>query len=176
MGAGKAGAAKGGGSAGGKNSVTDRDRGWKALFARLSRDTKAMHLTVGIIDSEADKAAEGGGDLTMSQLGEIHEFGLGVPRRSFIADWADETKDEKINELRAMVRAHVEGKIPSFEAGLERLGNLYVAQIQKRIASNIPPPLSPITIARKGSSVALVDTGQLKSAITYRVEKKAKAD
>ena len=41
---------------------------------------------------------------------------------------------------------------------------------EAKIASNIPPALAPETIERKGSSVALIDTGQLRSSITWQVE------
>lgn len=161
-------------AAGGKGSakVTDTDRGFRALIRRVTDASKPVRLTVGIHSEEGGEAAEGEGEgLTMSELGEIHEFGLGVPRRSFIADWADETLEKKKAQMSAMAKAVVQGKIESIEVGLERLGNLYVAEVQARIVAHIPPPLSEITIARKGSSTPLVDTGQLKSAITYRVEK-----
>ena len=36
--------------------------------------------------------------------------------------------------------------------------------------AGIAPPLKPATIARKGSSTPLINTGQLRSAITWRVE------
>lgn len=154
---------------GGKSDakVTDQDRGFRALIRRMTAAEAPLRLTVGIHDTEGDKDA--GDGLTMSELGEIHEFGLGVPRRSFIADWADETIEKKKAQIRAMAKAVVQGKIESVEIGLERLGNLYVAEVQARIVAHIPPPLAESTIARKGSSTPLVDTGQLKSAITYRV-------
>ena len=51
------------------------------------------------------------------------------------------------------------------------LGQKYVGQIQARISAGIPPPLAESTIARKGSSVPLIDTGQLRSAVTYEVRR-----
>lgn len=112
--------------------------------------------------------------ITLAELGEIHEFGLGVPQRSFIGDWVDETEREKMDQLRGVARAVVEGTIESVEDGFEQLGNLYVAQVQKRIADGIPPPLADMTVKAKGSSTPLIDTGQLRSAITYKVKKGGK--
>jgi hypothetical protein len=45
-----------------------------------------------------------------------------------------------------------------------------VGVIKQRIANGIAPPNSPYTIARKGSSKPLIDTGQLRNSITYQVE------
>lgn len=177
--------------------VKDTDKGFAVLLARVA-GAKSFSLTIGIHEAEGarayeppvrekvnEKAKSKGAkgkktkaeekpkkesDMTLAELGEIHEFGLGVPQRSFLGDWVDETEKEKNDQLRGVARALVAGEIESIEDGFEQLGNLYVAQVQKRIADNIPPPLSPLTIKMKGSSVPLIDTGQLRSAITYKVK------
>jgi hypothetical protein len=41
--------------------------------------------------------------------------------------------------------------------------------VQMRISQGIPPALAQATVDRKKSSVPLVDTGQLRSAITWQV-------
>jgi hypothetical protein len=108
--------------------------------------------------------------LTMVELAEIHEFGLGVPQRSFIGAWFDNAESEMRSEMTQVLDDLMHEKIASASVGLEQLGNLYVAKIQKEIADGIDPALSPITIAIKGSSVPLIDTGQLRSSITYHVD------
>lgn len=105
----------------------------------------------------------------MAFIAEIHEFGLGVPERSFIRAWFDANQDKIKKAIAAAMQQVIKGKYTK-EVALERLGALFASQIQARISSNIPPPLAPSTIKRKGSSVALIDTGQLRSAITYRIE------
>ena len=152
-------------------SVRDIDRGFQALMKRLlGADGE---LTVGIHATEGgEAAADSDGALTVVQVAAFHEFGLGHnPRRSFVADWADEFREKHQADLRKMGRAILDGKVQDADQALERLGNLYVAEIQKRIATNIPPPLKQATIKRKGSSVALINTGQMRSAITYVVKK-----
>jgi len=148
--------------------VTDTDRGAKDVLERMRKlaSTKAF-LTVGI--HEGDGAKPHSSEATIAEIGSFHEFGLGVPRRSFIADWSDENRERHESQLVVMAEAVAKGKVPSMAQAFERLGNLYVAEIQKRIADRIEPPLSPITIQRKGSSVPLIDTGQLRSSITYVV-------
>lgn len=150
-------------------SVTDQDRGLNAMLERLDRAAFGAKLVVGLIGEEAE-ATHKGGELTIAEIGEIHEFGLGVPRRSFIADWADENEEKHRAQIRKIAEQVMRGKIETWEQGLERLGSLYVAEVQKRIAVGIEPPLAPSTIARKGSSKPLIDTGALRSAITYKVE------
>lgn len=150
-------------------SVTDQDRGLNAMLERLDRSAFGAKLIVGLVGDEAE-ASHAGGELSISEIGEIHEFGLGVPRRSFIADWVDENEERHRSQIRKIAEQVMKGKIESWDQGLERLGVLYVAEVQKRIAVGIDPPLAPSTIARKGSSKPLIDTGALRSAITYKVE------
>jgi hypothetical protein len=118
----------------------------------------------------AEKHKSGGG-LSVAEIAELHEFGLGVPERSWLRDWFD-SKESAINEdLRKVGRGILLGRFTR-EQGLEILGVKYVGEIQARIATNIPPALADSTIKRKGSSVALIDTGQFRSAITYLLEKR----
>ncbi len=159
-----------------KTKLTDTDEGAKALYLRLLGASE-ISLSVGIhADAGAQRYAPPRGQkdegVTMVELAEIHEFGLGVPQRSFLGTWFDENQPKMVTQLRGVMLAVASEKIESYEQGFEQLGLLYTAQIQKRIAEGIEPPLSPITIARKGSSVPLIDTGQLRSAITYKVDSK----
>lgn len=111
------------------------------------------------------------GELTIGEIAAIHEFGLGTaPRRSFLADWAEENRDKIARVVIKGGQALAARRFSSPIQFLEQLGAWSVGQVQKRMASNIPPPLSPSTIKRKGSSVALIDTGQLRSSISYRVD------
>ena len=157
-----------------KASIKDKDRGFAEMLKRIDRATVfGAKLEVGIIGEQADAAHidDEGNDsgLTIAELGEIHEYGLGVPRRSFIADWADETEEEHREQIRKMAYAVVQGKVASWEIGLERLGLRYQAEVQKRISDGISPALAESTIQRKGSSIPLIDTGVLRSSITYKV-------
>lgn len=151
--------------------VTDRDRGASKLLAKLLEQGA---LKVGILGDAAaephkDKDGEPS-DLSVAQIGEIHEFGLGVPRRSFLAGWAVEREPEIKNVILRGGRALALGKVESVRVLLEQVGSWSVGSIQQRMAQNIPPPLAESTIKRKGSSVALIDTEQLRSSISYQVD------
>lgn len=182
-----------------KTKLTDTDNGAKALFLRML-GASDVSMSVGIhADAGAreykrpvrakkreeaapdgkkkkkapkDKKTPKNVPITLVELGEIHEFGLGVPQRSWLGDWFDDGQSRMLQQLHGVAHAVLTEKIDSFEQGLEQLGNLYVGQIQARIAQGIEPPLSPFTIAEKGSSVPLIDTGQFRGAITYKVDSK----
>lgn len=156
------------------NRVTDRDKGAKALMKRLAQSGE---ITVGIHEAEGSAAKEGdddAGDMQLIDVAIVHEFGSEdgrIPRRSFIRDWEDEKAEEHKGQLRQAGKAVIDGKLDA-ERALGRLGVLYQADIQKRISDGIDPANAQSTIDRKGSSKPLIDTGQLRTSVTHKVEVK----
>ncbi len=106
----------------------------------------------------------------MIEVATINEFGLGVPERSFIRDWADQNQAKNEERLKAIGIQVLKGSY-TVDVGLGRLGALFQGEIQQRISSGIAPPNAPSTIARKESSTPLIDTGQLRSSILWKVTK-----
>ncbi len=152
------------------SKVKDTDHGYRAMLARLTRASSGVKLTVGIHERKGNEEHAGANGLTIADVGAFHEFGLGTnPRRSFIADWSDEREEDHRSAIRKVANAVVSGKLRSLEQGLERLGSLFVGEVQKRMAEGILPELKEATIDRKGSSVPLIDTGVLRSSITYEI-------
>ncbi len=151
--------------------LQDRDRGYNRLLQTVERLGKeaARRVLVGIQGAEA-AAPHHGTELTTAEVGAIHEFGLGnCPERSFLRSTFDVNRDAYLDLLRRMGQQIVKGAMTPAQA-LELLGQKFVGDIQGRIAEGIDPPLAPSTIAAKGSSTPLIDTGQLRSSITYKVE------
>ncbi len=148
--------------------VTDRDRGFAAIMRRFAKSDRPVSITVGFHDAEGGASTASG--KTVLEVATINEYGLGVPARSMIAAWydANEAKNQEI--LRKIGERVVKGKITA-EQGLEQAGLLFVAEVQARISSGIPPENAQSTIDKKGSSTPLVDTGQMKSAIRHRVQR-----
>lgn len=119
-------------------------------------------------DSEGKGKAEA---LTIGEIASIHEFGLGsCPQRSFLQGWADENPGLINTTVSKGAAALVRGSLSTPLQFLNQFGSWAVGQVQLRMAQSIPPPLAPETIRRKGSSVTLIDTGQLRSSITFRVD------
>ena len=97
--------------------------------------------------------------------------GFGEPTklaRAFIGAWFDENEAANKAFARDLALKRLGGKL-DFRRSLDLMGVRAQGGIQKRIAAGIAPPLDPATIKRKGSSKPLIDTGQLRSSITYRI-------
>lgn len=151
--------------------VSVTDRGADGLLSRLRRAAGAR-VRVGVLE-EATKATreEEGSPLTLLEVAAVHEFGApaaGIPQRSFIRAGVDAQLAEIQRVQRALAGQTIRGAT-TLDVALDRLGAKVAALLQNRIAAGIDPPNSAATIARKGSSKPLVDTGQLKAAITWRV-------
>lgn len=154
-------------------------KGVSVKAANAWRVSVGIHEDDGAKTHEAeDNFGEGFGQEsppTIAEVGSFHEFGLGVPQRSFIRGWADENEAENREALRKIGKAVTNGKLPGGpKQGLERFGLLAVGGIQKRMAEGIEPALAESTVAAKGSSVALINSGQLRSSITSKVFKPGK--
>lgn len=152
--------------------VTVTDRGADGLLSRLRRAAGAR-VRVGVLEeaTKATREEEEGSPLTLLEVAAVHEFGApaaGIPQRSFIRAGVDAQLAEIQRVQRALARQTIRGAT-TLDVALDRLGAKVAALLQNRIAAGIDPPNSPATIARKGSSKPLVDTGQLKASITWRV-------
>jgi hypothetical protein len=150
------------------SSFKDRDRGYRALVRRVY-GMKAPVITVGILSEAGKDTYEDG--LTVLEVAVFNEFGTDrIPERSFIRAWFDENEGRLRTALSRMTVSVIAGKRTK-EQALELLAQACVGQIQKRIANGISPPNADSTIDRKGSDKPLVDTGQLRSALGYRVDR-----
>ena len=163
----------GGGSKGGVK-FKDTDRGFEALKARIGKAV-AARVSVGIHEAEGSEETEDG-EASVIEVAAYNEFGgpeNNPPRRSFIADWADENADEHKELLRRSAKAVVKGIIPSTAVGLERLGLRFVGDVQKQIVAGIEPENAESTIAKKGSSTPLINHSQLLGSVTHQVSQGA---
>jgi len=104
-------------------------------------------------------------------VANAHEFGLGVPERSFIRL----TVDQKATQHRRVIR-NVGRQVASLrrtqKEGLEILGQSIVSDMRGTIRAQPGEwdELSDATVDRKGSDKALIDTGQMINSITFQVE------
>lgn len=156
---------------GGTAKITDVDHGAKALRETLEAFGH-VRIEVGVLEkdgAQVHKSTTGEEPVTVIQVAAWHEFGTeDIPARSFLRAYVDENQARLRAMLSALAVSVATGKRTKADA-LEILGAKMVGEIQARIAAGIDPPLSPATIARKGSSVPLIDTGQLRSSISFRV-------
>ena len=128
-------------------------------------------VKVGVIGDEA-ASQEAGGSLTVADVASFHEFGLGVPERSFIRAYVDEN-DGPIRVRLRDIANRVLTRNQSPRSGLEILGLLTVGEIQQRMAAGLQPDLSDAYVKRLNKpdkTARLIRTGQLRSSITHAVE------
>jgi hypothetical protein len=98
-----------------------------------------------------------------------HEFGsYRVPERSFMRAGFD-TNKSRIDQLCETLADRVLHGGLDARAMYEAIGAEVTGLIQEHLTNLRDPPNSPETIARKGSSNPLIDTGQLRSSITWKV-------
>ena len=144
-------------------SVRVTDRGANAVVRALAG---ASRIRIGVLGSETYPDGT-----SVAEVGEMHEFGLGVPQRSWLRDFVDVNDGLIKADFRSIARA-VEARRGTLLAGLTQLGAKIVAGIQVRIANQIPPALAESTLLRRrhGGTVPLIDTGQLRSSISFVVE------
>ena len=144
--------------------LRDTDHGWKARLKGLLALKAPAHIDVGILES-AGVEKDG---TSVIDVAEWNEFGTAtIPERSFIRAWFDEAEPQLRQDFAALMRTVAAGKRTRAEV-LELMGQRMVGQVQARMSAGIPPPNAPSTVRRKGSSTPLIDTGVLRSSVTYR--------
>jgi hypothetical protein len=158
-------------------SVSQKNpKGIKHLIEKLAKE---VSITVGIHATDGAVAKETPGDsvlgATLGEIAEAHEFGIGVPNRSFVGGWVDAKEDEARRALAAVMKPVAEGKADQAQASA-RFGLWAAGQMQQRIADGIAPELAPSTLAHKealtgeAKETPLILTGQLRSSIRSKVE------
>jgi len=109
-----------------------------------------------------------------ANLYAIHEFGAGrIPERSSLRTAFDANVDSYF-KLMAFGAGKVLDGTAKPQAAVAIVGERSTADTVEGIRKGIPPPNAPFTVARKGSSTPLIDTGQLVQAIKPKTGKDLK--
>src|ERR1700682_419186 len=137
-------------------------------YARLLTNVKGAQgaVKVGVSDIMHTKA-----NMPCDELGKFHEFGLGVPQRSFLRGWVDENREAIRRQLGFYTEMTLRGSM-TWRAALTKFGEWAVAGIHARMRAHIPPPLAASTVKRKGSDIPLIDTQELYNAIIFELHEK----
>lgn len=151
----------------------ERDRGWLRIKRNIQK-MPPLRAAVGIQGNQA--LAERDGPITNVELAMTHEYGspdANIPQRSFIRSTFDEKRRTYQKELDRLGKAALDPA--RLRGDLRLLGEQNRADIIEKIRSNIPPPLSPLTIDQKaGETTALIDTGQLLRSISVELSEGSK--
>lgn len=147
------------------------DRGANQVLREIGGRRAPGVIDVGVLGSKAGAAKRGQRAITVADVAEWAEFGIGQPQRSWLRGWIDAHEDLIQRQIAAEMQAVISARRTRSQA-IKRLGVWIQGEIQLNIANhpaNGFPPNAPSTIARKGSSTPLIDTGQLRASISHRI-------
>lgn len=152
------------------------DAKWVKIRRAVERAGNA-HVKIGVLASKGGNEQATSGDISMVELAAIHEFGspaAGIQQRSFIRSTFKVHKTKELEAFTRRLALEIIDKETPIETALAKLGTWGVAQVKNTIKSRqtVGPEEqanAPSTIARKGSSTPLVDTGRLINAISFEV-------
>lgn len=106
------------------------------------------------------------GGITNAQLGATLNYGTDkIPPRPWLVPGAESGRKEQI-EAFAETFVKTGG---NSEAALEAAAATAVGNVQQYMTDLKDPPNAPSTIAKKGSSNPLINTGSLRSSVTYKI-------
>lgn len=115
-----------------------------------------------LVGIHEDAGSTDDGDLTMAQLGAIQHFGTQtIPARP----WLDVGVKSGTQDYLEVIENHSD----DIDNALEIIGQIAVGKVQQYMADLQDPPNAPNTIAKKGSSNPLIDTGALRQSVTYSI-------
>lgn len=139
--------------------------GFPAGEASQSNIMKAIYNEFGTKGSGKGFARQiRGGTLTLGG------FGGPIPERPFMRNAMRSNQTKYQQFMKVSAKAILSGEVTP-EVSLKRLGRMAQVDIQEEITSLSSPPNAPITIALKGSSNPLIDTGEMRGAVTWKLER-----
>lgn len=142
--------------------VTVKDKGWEKLFKQFS-NVKKFYTAVGYFDSDQ------GGDVVKKAV--INEYGSRDNKRPPSRPFMRRAFDKSLPEIRNISDAEVgmifDGR-STIDKSLKRIGEFMVGQIKKTIVNENWTPNADSTIAQKGSSQPLIDTGEMRNSPSHR--------
>jgi hypothetical protein len=144
--------------------IKDIDRGLKNI-ERNVKLLKGCQIKVGLMGSDAVNGT------SVIDYAVYNEFGTSrIPARPFMSTTYDENVDKTYELIERMAGQLMDSKLSTKQL-LDRLGLWYSSQIKKTIrrAKEWAVPNAPGTIAQKGSSSPLIDTGRMLNAVNFEV-------
>ncbi|USK71759.1 hypothetical protein [Peribacillus asahii] len=134
-----------------KEAGTKRPRDFDGLFKPKGKNVLAL--------------ADGNGGIKVMF---ILKESVNIPERSFIRSTFDENERDWSEFIEDQIEKLLSLEITA-EQLFERLGALIVGEIQKKMTDIRTPANAALTVANKGSSNPLIDTGELRRHVTWKV-------
>jgi hypothetical protein len=169
------------------SGVTDKDLGFDRIMRDLETLGSGADVYVGIRQAKGEKPAglrkaDGtvtNSDATIAEIATWNEFGVTVetddgdqvkiPERSFLRSTMDENVERYTDLMGRQLGQVIDGE-QTPKGAFKILGAAGVRDVQMKIRKGVAPANAPSTIARKGSSKPLIDTGRMRQSIDYQVD------
>lgn len=140
-------------------TVSGIEEAKRQLEQEINRLTSDKTVLVGIHE---DAGSTDDGDLTMAQLGAVLHFGTQtIPARP----WLDVGVKSGTQDYLEVIQNYSD----DIDNAIEIIGQIAVGKVQQYMTDLQDPPNAPSTIAKKGSSNPLIDTGALRQSVTYSI-------
>lgn len=135
-------------------------------FLRKARSAQTRSKSVNVGFFSTAKYPDG---TPVAAVAAWNEFGTdrGVPERPFLRNSIDGAEDAIMPVLKEGIDPK-DMALDQTTAG--KVGEVMKARIQREITTLREPPNAPLTVARKGSTNPLIDTGVLRQSTSYEVE------
>lgn len=146
-----------------KVSVPDVNKIKSQVQKELEKLMTNKFVTVGIHED----AGQHDGGISNARLGAVLHYGTidgDIPSRP----WLDVGVASGNKEYVSIITNGIQDELPP-EQILNQLGVIAVSNAQIYMTQLKTPPNAPSTIEQKGSSNPLIDTGVLRSSITYKI-------
>ncbi len=95
-------------------------------------------------------------------------WGGPIPERPFLRNALRANEGKYKNAIRSSAAKILRGETTPITT-LRKIGIVAVGDIQSEITSLSSPPNSPVTISLKGSSNPLIDSGEMRAAVTFKI-------
>lgn len=142
------------------------------VLDRVLADLKGIdgqYVKVGFLEGDVHSESH----LPLAGIAAVHEFGSpknNIPERSFIRAWVDSNIKPIQVKMERLYGQIIDNKIEPLMA-LKTMGVYATGGIKSQVRKTTSPALSPKTIARKGSSQPLIDTGIMRASVRYVISR-----
>lgn len=154
-----------------KTHITKQDNGKLAQIRRIARQFNGG-VYVGYFSDQGNHASKQKGKppITLGSLASIHEQGAKyISARPFVLPALEKNRQRYLRTLKTHITPVLQGRLP-LVAVWQTIGQHATGDVQHYMLTASFKPLAPATIKRKGSSKPLIDSGQLRKSVTYKVK------
>lgn len=155
-----------------------------------------QEVMVGIPADNGQRSGDLEGPVTNAQLGYIHEHGSparNIPPRPFLVPGIQVARDPIVDQLRDAGKQALDGNAGGVSRALDKAGLIAQNSVRARFVDNDWPALAESTLGKRpaaerdksgkvrrrkksrrerGAVNPLIDTGQMRKAVTYVVRKR----